>query len=99
PKVCHRYGFWRPPDSEGLLILEGAIAVTEQHANRIVASVGNDEVRLAVPVDVRHRYRGRIFSGGEVATGLEGAVTVAQQYAHVFAVHVSGGEVGLAVAV
>jgi hypothetical protein len=39
------------------VVLEGAVAVAQQHADSVAEQVGDDEVGLAVAVEVRHRYR------------------------------------------
>ncbi len=41
---------------EGLLVLEGAIAVAQQHAHGVIIGVGDDDVGLAIAVHVRHRH-------------------------------------------
>ena len=40
--------------------------------SRVAAVVGDDEVGLAVAVDVRHRHGSRIVAGGEGLLGGEG---------------------------
>ena len=63
--VRHRDRVGPGADGEGLLGLEGAVAVAQQHAHRVVEGVGGDEVGDAVAVDVRHRHRERLPAGGE----------------------------------
>ena len=71
------------PDGEGLLGLEGAVAVAQQHAHGAAVAIGDDEVGLAVAVEVGHRHANvGLAAGGEGLLGLEGAVAVAQQHAH-----------------
>ena len=67
---------------------------------RAVAVVGDDDVGLAIAVEVRHGQR----RSGYVPTaiglaGVEGAVAVAQQHAHRVVAVIGGDDVGLAVAV
>ena len=44
-------------DGYDFLRLERAVAVAQQHAHGVVHSIGDDEVGLAVAVDVHHRER------------------------------------------
>ena len=46
----------------------------QQHADVVAAVVGDDEVGLAVAVDVRHRHGVRIAAGGEGLLGGEAGV-------------------------
>ena len=82
---------------------EGAVAVAQQHAHGVAAVVGDDEVGLAVAVDVRDRHGYWVRAGGEVDRAAEGAVAVAEQHAHGVVVGaadaIGDDEVGLAVAV
>ena len=93
-----RDGVRPPPTAKVCRRLEGAVAVAQQHAHRVAAEVGDDQVGPAVAVEVRRPPpkwgRGRRCR----LRGLEGAVAVAQQHAHGVAAGVGDDEVGLAVA-
>ena len=98
----------RSADGHGILVLaraqddwrpEGAVAVAQQHVDGAGVAVADDQVELAVAVEVGHRQRGRAAAGGEGLLGLEGAVAVAQEHAHVVAAVVGGDDIGNAVAV
>ena len=73
----------RRGSGRGLLGSEGkgAVAVAQEHARRIVAEIGGDDVNLAIAVQVPYGDGTRRFSGGEGLLGLEGAVAVAQEHA------------------
>ena len=79
--------------------LEGAVAVTEQHADRVRRLVADDEVELAVAVDVADGERPGVGAGGVVDGRLEGAVAVTEQHADGVGRRILDDEVGLAVAV
>ena len=67
---------------------------------RVAADVGDDQVGLAVAVDVAPRpRRPDSMPAAKVCWALEGAVAVAQQHAHGVAAVVGDDQVGLAVAV
>src|SRR5260370_752556 len=71
-----------PAGGEIPVVLQGPVAVAQQHAHAVAKEVGHHQVGFAVAVDVRHRYRKRTVADGEVLGALEGAVAVAQQHAH-----------------
>ena len=76
----------------------------QQHAHGVAAVVGDDEVGLAVAVDVRHRHGDGIGAGGEGLLGGEGRRGRAGRRcpaarSRVLSASVGDDEVGLAVAV
>src|SRR5262249_60719452 len=97
-RYCHRGG---PARGEGAGVLEGAVAVAQEHADRAVGGdiVGHGEVGSAVAVELPHRHGSGASPYGEMLRRLEGAVAVAPQHAHGVARKVGDGEVGSAVAV
>ena len=87
--------------SEGLLGLERAVAVAQQHADAVVGSVGGDDVGDAVAVQVGHDDLKRAQGGG--GGGLLGArgecaVAVAHEHAGRVVALIGGDDVDLAVA-
>lgn len=42
---------------------EGAVAIVEQHADRVVAPVRDSEVRVAIAIQIRRGDRGRTSTG------------------------------------
>ena len=48
---------WVIAGGEGLLGLEGPVAVAQQHAYRITAVIGHDDVGFAVAVQIANRHR------------------------------------------
>ena len=57
------------PDREDLLGLKRAVAVAQEHAHGVVDRVGDDEVGLAVAVDVHRIDRVGPDSGGKTLCG------------------------------
>ena len=81
------------------LVLEGAVAVAQQHRHVVGAVVGDGQVGAAVAVEVP-RHEGAWRGPRRVPhLVLEGAVAVAQQHRHVVGAVVGDGQVGAAVAV
>src|SRR5439155_24291723 len=81
---------------------EGTVAVAQQEGHRVVAVVGDGDVGLSVPVEVRHRHGVGACTHGEGAAGrgremVAGAV--AQQHCHVVAALVGGDDVAIEVVV
>ena len=73
--------------------LERAIAVAQQHPDRVVGVVGEDQVGYTVPVDVRHRQVARAGAGGDYDLRLKRAVAIVQQYADRVGALVDGQDV------
>ena len=72
--VRHRHGLGSAAGGEGLLGGEGRAwsprrRRVQQHAHAVAGLVGDDEVGLAVAVDVRHRHGEGIGAGGEMVCG------------------------------
>ena len=63
-------------DLVGIGRKERPVVVAQQHRHVAAGTVGGEQVQAPVPIDVRHRYRGREISRGEAALGLEGAAAV-----------------------
>ena len=80
------------------LVLEGAVAVAQQHRHVVGAGVGDGQVGAAVAGEVP-RHEGAWLGPHRVLhLVLEGAVAVAQQHRHVVGAGVGDGQVGAAVA-
>ena len=84
---------------EGLLGLEGAVAVAQQHRDACWNHIGHGQVGIAVAVEVADDdgFGGR--ARGEGLLGLEGAIAVAQKHRHRSGGVIGDGQVGLAIAV
>src|SRR4051794_455547 len=54
-------------DGEGVPGLEDTLAVTQQHVNAVAGLVGDNQVEVAVAVDVSHRHPDRSSPCGEAA--------------------------------
>ena len=90
---------WPGPRRVRHLVLEGAVAVAQQHRHVVGAVVGDGQVGAAVAVEVP-RHEGDWPVPRRVPhLVLEGAVAVAQQHRHVVGAVVGDGQVGAAVAV
>ena len=81
------------------LVLEGAVAVAQQHRHVVGAVVGDGQVGAAVAVEVPRHEGDWARSPPRTHLVLEGAVAVAQQHRHVVGAVVGDGQVGAAVAV
>ena len=98
-QVGHRHRKGAVTHKEGLLGLEGAIAIAQQHRHVIRTQICGDEVGDAVAVQVSHRHRAGVVTHGEGLLGLEGAIATAQQHRDVIRTKISGDQVGDAVGV
>src|SRR5439155_5173024 len=81
------------------VVLEGAVAVAQEHAHGTGFVVGGDDVGDAVAIHVRHRHRKRTPVRGKSLLRLERAVAVAEQHTHTVSGSIGGDDVGDAVAV
>ena len=86
------------PHGVGDLVLEGAVAVAQQHRHGVVALVCDGQVGAAVAVEVPRHKGDWVGPHGVGDLGLEGAVAVAQQHRHGVVARVGDGQVGAAVA-
>src|SRR5262249_19689456 len=77
--VPHHQGDGETTDAEGAGILEGAVAVAQEHSHAAAAIVGHGEVEPAVAVEVFHRHGMGAISGGEGPRTQEAGVAVAQE--------------------
>jgi hypothetical protein len=60
-------------------ILEGSVAVAQQHADAAAFAVRGREIKLVIAVEIGHRYRLRSFRAWVARTVFESTVALAQQ--------------------
>ena len=89
-KACHRAG-----RRVGLLCLESAVAIAQQHRNTCVACHGDVDLSIAVKIAGHHAGRSRSSSVGLLRQ--EGSVSISKQYTHIVAALVDDDDVFLSV--